>query len=158
MILINIVKTINYMDNFSNWHFWILASMLLFILEIFTPGFVLACFGLGAIAAGIVSFFTSLEVQLLVFAFVCILSYIFIRPLAIKIINKDNGFKSNVDVLKGKKATVTKDFDSKLQRGRVKIDGDDWRAETEQAEQLLTGDVVEIVKVESNTLIVTKII
>lgn len=145
------------MDSFSPWHYWILAALVLFILEIFTPGFVLACLGIGAIGAGIVSFFTSFEIQLLVFGFICILSYIFIRPIALRYLNKETGFKSNVDVLKGKRATVTQAFDSKLMRGRVKIDGDDWRAETELEEKLKIGDVVEIVRVESNTLIVTKI-
>jgi len=150
------------MDSFDPWHIWIIISMVLLIVEIFTPGFVLACFGLGAIGAGITSLLSdslkeSLEIQLLVFAFICVLSYIFIRPIALRYLNRDNGFKSNVDVLKGKRATVSQAFDLKIMRGRVKIDGDDWRAETTTEQKLKIGDIVEILKVESNTLIVTKI-
>lgn len=146
------------MDSFSHWHIWILLAMLLFIVEIFTPGFVLACLGIGAIFAGITALITdSIEVQLTVFAAVCAISYILIRPLVLKKMFKDNDFKSNVDVLVGKRASVSETFDTKLKRGRVKIDGDDWRAETDEEQKLKEGDIVEIVRVESNTLIVNKI-
>ena len=158
MILANIVKTINYMDIFSAWHIWILLAMLLFIIEIFTPGFVLACLGIGAVGAGITSLFVdSTEIQLTVFAAICAVSYTAIRPLVLKRFFKDDNFKSNVDVLIGKRAIVSQKFDLRLFKGRVKIDGDDWLAKTETEQELKNGDVVEIVRVESNTLIVTKI-
>ncbi|MFK7755718.1 MAG: NfeD family protein [Flavobacteriales bacterium] len=144
---------------FNHWHIWIILGTLLFIVEIFLPGFVLACLGIGAIGAAISSLFIeSIELELTVFSVLSIASFFLVRPFALKTLFKDDGFKSNADVLIGKKAEVTQAFNEKLQRGRVKIDGDDWRAETTARETLELGDVVEIVKVESNTLIVTKII
>jgi len=139
------------------WHLWIAAGFILFIVEIFAPGFVLACLGIGALGAGVTALYTdSLEIQLTVFSVISIICFFLVRPLAVKAFFKDDNFKSNTDVLVGKTAEVSKDFNPSLKRGRVKIDGDDWRAETEIDESLSTGDIVEIIRVESNTLIVTK--
>jgi len=41
--------------------------------------------------------------------------------------------------------------------GRVAVGGDDWRAETTTDQPLREGDLVEVVSVESNTLIVRPI-
>jgi membrane protein implicated in regulation of membrane protease activity len=38
--------------------------------------------------------------------------------------------------------------------GRVQVGGDDWRAESISDAPLRTGDAIEVVRVESNTLIV----
>ena len=34
---------------FPVWQLWLVAALLLFALEVITPGFILACFGLGAL-------------------------------------------------------------------------------------------------------------
>ncbi len=143
---------------FSHWHIWIIIATLLLIVEIFLPGFVLACLGIGAIGAAVTSLITeSLELELTVFSILTIVSFIFIRPIALKTLFKGDQFKSNVDVLLGKSAEVSENFNTTIKRGRVKIDGDDWRAETVEAEELKIGEVVKIIRVESNTLIVTKL-
>ena len=36
---------------FPVWQLWLVAALLLFALEVITPGFILACFGLGALLA-----------------------------------------------------------------------------------------------------------
>jgi len=142
---------------FNHWHIWIILATLLFLVEIFLPGFVLACLGIGALGAAISALFIeSIELELTIFSILSIASFFLVRPFALKTLFKEDNFKSNVDVLIGKSAEVTEAFSEKLQRGRVKIDGDDWRAETVELETLVPGDVVTIIKVESNTLIVTK--
>ena len=35
------------------YHYWIIAGIILLIIEIFTPGFLMACLGLGALFAGL---------------------------------------------------------------------------------------------------------
>jgi len=44
-----------------------------------------------------------------------------------------------------------------MKLGRVSVGGDDWRAETTDNEVLQRGAVVKVLRVESNTLIVTPI-
>ena len=69
----------------------------------------------------------------------------------------DNSVKTNVDNLSGKHAQVTMAFDAHTNLGRVKIDGDDWRAEMHSDELVNEGDMVKIIRAESNTLIVKPI-
>lgn len=142
---------------FNHWHIWIIIATVLIIVEIFAPGFVLACLGIGAIGAAVSSLFVeSLEIELTVFSILSIVCFIYVRPIALKTFFSNDKFKSNVDVLIGKSAEVSEAFNSSTLRGRVKIDGDDWRAETREFQELKIGDIVKIIKVESNTLIVTK--
>jgi membrane protein implicated in regulation of membrane protease activity len=49
---------------------------------------------------------------------------------------------------------VTQDFDPGLRLGRVSAGGDDWRAECISDQPLHVGDLIKVVRVESNTLIV----
>jgi len=70
---------------------------------------------------------------------------------------KDDGLRTNVDALVGQKGKVTEDFDPTMKLGRVSVGGDDWRAETTDNEVLQRGAVVKVLRVESNTLIVTPI-
>ncbi len=143
------------MMEFDPWHLWLIAGIALFIFEIFVPGFILGCLGIGAFITSLVSFFdVSMETQLLVFAIVSIISFFTIRPLALKTLSSGDVLKTNVDSLIGKTARVSLAFDPNERKGRVKIDGDDWMAYTQEAISLDKGAFVEIVKVDSNTLIV----
>ena len=62
--------------------------------------------------------------------------------------------RTNVDALVGQRGKVTQDFDPGLRLGRVSAAGDDWRAESVNDRVLRVGDLVEVVRVESNTLVV----
>ena len=137
------------------WHWWVISGIGLFILEIFAPGFVLGCLGIGALITAIVALMdVSLELQLIIFAVVSIISFFGIRPFVLKYLNAQEEIKTNVDSLVGRAAMVTKEFDLLHRRGRVKVDGDDWMALTEESIELKIGDRVIIKEVDSNTLIV----
>jgi membrane protein implicated in regulation of membrane protease activity len=62
--------------------------------------------------------------------------------------------RTNADALAGMHGRVSQDFDPGLRLGRVLVGGDDWRAESISATPLRTGDAIEVVRVESNTLII----
>lgn len=137
------------------WHFWLVACLGLFILEVFVPGFILGCLAIGAIGGMAASWFSDAwEVQLIVASITATLAFIFIRPFALKRLFSEKELKTNIDSLIGRRATVSKPFDHKLLKGRVAIDGDDWMAFTREDAGLTTGDVVEIIEVRSNALIV----
>jgi membrane protein implicated in regulation of membrane protease activity len=59
-----------------------------------------------------------------------------------------------MDALVGQRGKVTQEFDPALRLGRVAAAGDDWRAECTNDTALRIGDLVEVVRVESNTLVV----
>jgi membrane protein implicated in regulation of membrane protease activity len=112
----------------------------------------------GALGGMLVSIFTdTIEIQLITASVVTVLSFLFIRPFALKRLNRKQELKTNVDSLIGRKAKVTQPFDTGLQKGRVAVDGDDWMAFTEEVQVLNEGDIVEILRVESNSLIVRPI-
>lgn len=135
------------------WEWWAVAALVLLIAEIFVPGFFLVCLGIGcafsALAAGMGATTT---VQLLVFSAFALVAFFTVRPLMVKHFMKTD-MKTGADALIGRKARVTHKFDGD-RMGRVSIDGDDWRAEAQGEQPLHVGDSVEVVRVESNTVIV----
>jgi len=141
------------------WHIWIIAAVLLFILEIFTPAFLAASLAIGCIFAGIVSSMDfGIKIQLLAFSIGTLVSFIGIRPFILKYGHRKSGdLKTNVDALIGKTGKVTVTIDNSKNQGRIIFEGDDWRAETENDEILNVGERVEILKVNSTILTVKSI-
>ena len=139
---------------FEGWHIWLIAGIALICLEIFAPGFVLGCLAIGCIGGLIADLFgASIAVQLISASVVALIAFLTIRPLVLKTMHKDNVL-TNVDSLAGRMGKVTTAFDPSSKLGRVKIDGDDWRAENLNEEAIAVGSMVEIIRVESNTLII----
>lgn len=141
------------------WQIWVVVALVLIIIEIFTSGFAIACLSVGcllaAIAAGIE---LSLAWQLGLFALGTFLGFIFVRPFVLKLMNKNankNNVTTNMDNLIGRKAVVTEKIE-KDEFGRVKIDGDDWKARMEDGEEAEVGEKVTIVSNESIILTVKK--
>lgn len=143
---------------FLAWHYWLVAAILLMILEALVPGFVLACLSIGSLGGMIAALFTdSWETQLLIASLTSILAFLFVRPFALKRLFRKNELKTNVDSLVGRRARVSQAFDRELLKGRVAIDGDDWMAYSLEPGDFNIGTTVEIVSVESNTLVIKPI-
>ena len=143
------------MYNFFQWEYWVALALVLLILEIFLPGFVLFCLGVGCLGGALAEFLDlSVNWQLVFFSITSLLSFFLLRPLLMKRFWSKGDLKTNTDALIGQRGKVSQDFDPTMKLGRVTVGGDDWRAETLEGEVLSRGSVVEIVRVESNTLIV----
>jgi membrane protein implicated in regulation of membrane protease activity len=141
------------MDNLGHW--WSLAAVLLIIVEILSAGFVLGSFGVAAFITAIVAYIGfPIEFQLIVFIASSLMIFFTLRPIAIKYLAPKKKIETNVHRLIGKKAVVIETIDNFRQTGRVKIDGDDWRARTESQEVIPIGREVIIKAVDSATLIV----
>lgn len=141
------------------WHIWIIVAVLLFIVEIFTPAFLAACLAIGCIVAGIFSYFDfGMKIQLFAFSIGTLLSFFGVRPFILKYGHKkSNDIKTNVNALVGKIGKVTVTIDNYQNQGRITVEGDDWKAETENNEILNAGEKVEILKVNSTILTVKSI-
>lgn len=140
---------------FFQWHWWAAMAIVLFIAEIFVPGFWLVSLGIGC-AGGSVAAALGLgaNAQLIAFGIFALTSFFTIRPLLMKRMWKGPEVRTNVDALVGQRGKVSQDFEPALRLGRVAVGGDDWRAECINDRALRIGDLVEIVRVESNTVIV----
>lgn len=140
---------------FFQWHWWAAIALLLIISEIFLPGFFLFCLGIGCIAASITAGLGfGAAGQLLMFSVFSLVAFFTVRPLLMNRFWKKDHIRTNADALVGLHGHVSQDFDPGLRLGRVQVGGDDWRAECLTDTPLRTGDPIEVVRVESNTLII----
>jgi membrane protein implicated in regulation of membrane protease activity len=144
--------------DFFQWHWWAGAAIILFIAEIFVPGFFLVCLGIGCVGGSLLAAFgLGPAPQLVAFSTFAMIAFFTVRPLLMKRMWRDNGVRTNMDALVGQRGRVTQDFEPGLRLGRVLVAGDDWRAECTTDRALRVGDLVEVVRVESNTLVVKPI-
>ncbi|MBQ9475815.1 MAG: NfeD family protein [Bacteroidales bacterium] len=141
------------------WHVWIVIALVCIILEIFTAGFAVACFSAGALVAALgCALGLSLIWQVVIFAVVTFLTFMYVRPILIKLFfKKDSGQKTNADALIGRRGRVSVRIDPAKGEGRVAIDGDDWKAVSEDGSTIEKGEEVEVKKIDSIILTVTKI-
>lgn len=140
---------------FFQWHWWAALAIALFILEIFVPGFFLLCLGIGGLGASVTAALGGgIAMQLAAFSVFSVIAILTIRPLLMKRMWNAPDVKTNVDALVGQRGRVTQDFDPGLRLGRVSAAGDDWRAESVSDKPLHIGDLIVVVRVDSNTLIV----
>lgn len=143
---------------FFQWHWWAGAAIVLLIAEIFVPGFFLFCLSMGCLAASAAAACGGEAViQLIAFSVVSLIAFFTVRPILMKRMWKDSGVRTNNDALAGQRGRVTQDFEPGLRLGRVSVAGDDWRAECTSDRALHVGDLVEVMRVDSNTLIVKPI-
>ncbi len=138
------------------YYYWLIAAAILLIVEIMTAGFGAIFFAVGAAVAALVAFITpSFTLQILSFAVVSFLSFIFVRPIAMRFLDKNsNEVKTNADALVGRKGIVSETIDTHAHTGRVAIDGDDWKAVPETDSVIEKGAEVTVVSRDSIVLTV----
>lgn len=132
--------------------FWLVAFIVLILIEICTINLVTIWFAIGSVASFFVSMFSdNIIIQTAIFIIVSILSLIVTKPFTKKI--KVANIKTNLDRVIGMEAVVIRDI-SKFKIGEVKVDGKRWSAKSD--EDISTGEIVEIEKIEGVKLIVKK--
>lgn len=141
------------------WQIWIIASVLLFIVEVFAPTFLASCIAIGCLASGIFAFLDfGFKTQLVVFSVGAIISFFCIMPFMMKYAHKKSiNVKTNANALVGKIGRVAVTIDNSRNQGRAIVEGDDWKVETENDEIVNEGEKVEVLKVNSTILIVKPI-
>lgn len=130
---------------------WLIIAILLLIFEICSATFGAICFAIGAgfsaLAAGLGA---NLTWQIVIFAVVSLLTFIFLRPVVMRFLErKSKDVKTNADALIGRKGVVSERIDAEQHTGRVAIDGDDWKAVSDDGSVIEKGTTVEIVKLDS---------
>ena len=133
------------------YYYWLIAAIVLIIVEICTAGFGALCFALGAAFSALVSGLGgSLTWQILAFVVVSLLTFIFLRPVVVRFLDKKSkDVKTNAEAIIGRKGIVSEHIDASQHTGRVAIDGDDWKAVSEDGSVIEKGTDVEIIKLDS---------
>lgn len=143
------------------WIPWLILGVALIVAEIFTLGFVLLWFGIGAVAAAVVGLLGGgIFLQFLVFAIVSIALTAMSRTILAKYFYHDdkNAMKSGVDALPGKIGTVSEASKGALNEGAVKVFGSIWTAYPIEGEsELIAGEKVEVVEVRGSSIYVRRI-
>jgi membrane protein implicated in regulation of membrane protease activity len=142
------------------WHIWVIAGVILVILEMFTIGFVLASFGVACLLAAIpAALGWELNGQLAVFAVVSLVLIFAVRPLFQKgIYRLSEPRRIGAAALVGQSGVVVERVGDSTSPGRVKVGAEEWRAVTvEPSYSFEPGTAIEVVAIDSATLVVRAI-
>ena len=111
------------------WPFWLIIAGLCLVIEIYTVGFFIFWFGIGALFALLTSFITNnLFIQIAVFLISSSLLVILTKPLMKKFTKNERTVPTNFFSLSGKQGIVTKKIDCNNSTGQVKVKGELWSA------------------------------
>jgi membrane protein implicated in regulation of membrane protease activity len=120
------------MSDFA-WILWVILGVILIIAEIFTPGFVLLWFGIGAIAAALAALVgVGYPFQFLLFFVVSVALTAASRTIFTRYLMREaeagGGYKSGAESLPGQVGTVVASSQGALSEGAVKVYGSTWTA------------------------------
>ena len=137
--------------------FWLILFVILLVIEILTMGLTTVWFAGGALVAFILAFVGfGLPVQIIVFLLVSIALLVLTRPIAMKFFNQERQ-KTNAESLIGQRAVVLETIDTLHGTGRAEVNGMEWSAKTDDAEETIeVGEVVVIEGIQGVKLIVRK--
>ena len=141
-----------------DFQFWLMAFIILVVMEFLTMGLTTIWFAIGALTAFFASLFgASFWIQIILFLVVSLVVLVVYRPLAVKYVNSKRT-KTNVDDLVGKEAKVTEKIDNLNQTGRVVLNGMDWSARTTIGGPIDVDTIVKVIEVKGVKLIVEPVI
>lgn len=139
------------------WQAWLIIAGLFFVGEIATVGFLIFWFGVGALIAMLVSFFTSnIIIQTTIFVISSTI-LIFATKSFVKKFADVKKTNTNVYSIIGKTALVIKTIDPIHSVGQIKINGEVWTAESENNQVIDEGSEVEILEIKGVKAIVKPI-
>ena len=135
------------------WLLWLIIAIFFLVVECMTVELISIWFTGASLVAMIIALFNlELGWQLGGFCLVSIALIIFTRPIVARYI-KRNESKTNIDLLIGDVATVTKEI-APDNRGEVKLKGQYWLAISANNDLIEEGKKVCILAIEANKLIV----
>lgn len=144
------------------WLIWLILAAIFAVAEVFTTGFVLLWFGVGAAVAALLALLgvESLAAQVTAFLIVSVILVIASRTIFERFLvrsSRDNELKTGVAQMIGQVATVTEASRGSLNEAAVKVYGSVWTALPLSDEApLQEGERVVIERIEGNTVYVRR--
>ncbi len=121
------------------WQIWAIVAVICLILELTAGDFFIICFSIGAVFACLTDALGGgIILQLIVFAVFTLASLFFVRPFAVRFLHKGETVKAD-------------------SFGRVQIDGDIWKAVTNEQNDIPEGTNVRVISRESTIITVETI-
>ena len=136
------------------WWVWMILAAICIVAEIFTAGFFILWFGVGALAAGLLSLL-GLGAGWQWAAFVVVSGVLFAvsRRFAERF-TKQQPPGIGADRFIGKQGLVLEKISNRENTGRVRIDKEEWRADSETGEDIPKGERVEVTRVDGTHMVV----
>jgi len=137
------------------WQVWAVMAVICLILEMTAGDFFIICFSIGAVFAAITALVGgNIYWQLLLFAVFTLISLFWVRPFAQRYLHKgEDNRVSNADALMWRQGRVVEAVKADG-FGRVQIDGDIWKAVTNEPTDIPAGKNVRVVGRESTIITV----
>ena len=137
---------------------WLVAMIVLLVVEGMAPGLVSIWFALGALAAMISAMLKApLWLQVVWFVAVSALSLLLTRPLAKKYVNAHTT-ATNADMAIGRDCVVTEEIDNIRGTGAVTVGGKIWTARMASPDgKAAKGETLRVLRIEGVKLIVEEI-
>lgn len=131
---------------------WLGIAVFFFLAELFTAGFVLAAFGVGAAAAALVAFVgLGLPGQLVTFILVSAAAVLLSRRFADRVTGQQ-AQGVGIDRVLHKRAVVLEAIDPVTATGRVRVEREEWRADSVTGQTIPIGAFVEVTGVVGTRL------
>ena len=129
-------------------------AIIFLIAELFTTGFFLVCFGVGAAAAAVLAYLgVDPFIQVIVFIAVSGVAVLLTRPLTRRLNEQQKNFVGSDRVLE-KRAIVLTEINPPLGAGMVRVDAEEWRATSEDGGIIAKDEIVEVLRIEGTRLVV----
>jgi membrane protein implicated in regulation of membrane protease activity len=143
------------------WILWTVLGVVLVIAEVFTPGFVLLWFGVGALAAALAAFLgAGVAAQFILFIAVSALLTALSRTIFVNYFttrDEPDGLRTGAAALPGQVGTVVTSSQGALNEGAVKVFGSVWTAYPAEGEPPLeAGDRVVVERLQGASIYVRR--
>jgi len=139
------------------WWIWMIMAALFIVGEIFTAGFFLLWFGVGAAAAGLVALLgLGMTWQLAIFIVLSLVLFAVSRKFADRVSGEQPpGIGANRMI--GVECVVLQPIDNMANTGRVRMSREEWRAESETGHRIEEGARVVVTSINGTHLVVKPI-
>lgn len=133
---------------------WAAMAIIFLIAELFTTGFFLFCFGIGAAAAALLAYLgIDPFIQVAAFIGVSGIAVLLTRPLTRRLNEQHKNFVGSDRVLE-RRAIVLTEINPAQGAGLVRVDAEEWRATSEDGRVIAKGAIVEVIRIEGTRLVV----
>jgi len=145
------------------WIPWLILGLVLIVAEVFSSGFVLLWFGIGALAAALADMagVTSLPLQFLIFAVISIGLTAASRTIFVNYFSREKSggdLKTGFEGMPGKVGIVVSSSRGAMHEGAVKVFGSTWTAYPAEGEEPLeAGDRVQVDRVQGASIYVRRV-
>lgn len=141
------------------WEIWVFLAILSLIIELSSGTFYIMCFAIGAGVAAIASAIgLGMVAQIITFAIASAICIFMVRPLVVKYLPGHKGVarESNAEAIIGREGRVSETIVAGG-FGRVAIDGDDWKAQSADDAEIVKGEKVKVISMDSIIITVSKL-